>query len=478
MSTEQPSQAVIYTRISYDPSGAGLGVARQEAECRRLAEALGLEVTRVYCDNDASATTGKRRPAFEEMLEGKPPVIITYAQDRLARHPRDMERLLDLGCTVHAIISSGVDLSTPPGRATARTLVAWALAEVETKGLRQRSAARQRAAQGRPWWSKKPFGFNRDGTLDPAEAPVIAEAYRMIVNGSTVGDIARYWASVGFTRTTGQAIEAREVHRILAAPRNAAIRTYKGQEVGPGAWEAIIDEPTYRAARAILKDPSRLPTRAMTHGRAPNSELSGLPFVLCGACDAKGVVNHIKKGGNRDWREGDGRFYRCAEYSHLTYPMEWVEGLVFRELVFALGGRPDLWSGSLDDGAAERLAVLQAEEISLDARSTELGEAFATGVISLSALQAGEASIRARLTEVREELATLGEGQSWTALDAVQDKEYLAGELVEMDRGEYRLMLGRVFERILLLPRGRGARTLDPTKVIFTTRPAPERSRA
>ena len=57
--------AGIYVRISQDRGGAGLGVERQEEDCRALAQRLGWAVVEVYCDNDLSAFTGKRRPDYE-----------------------------------------------------------------------------------------------------------------------------------------------------------------------------------------------------------------------------------------------------------------------------------------------------------------------------------------------------------------------------------------------------------------------------
>jgi hypothetical protein len=47
----------LYTRISEDIDGAGLGVARQEADCRKLASLRGWTVGSVYTDNDVSART-------------------------------------------------------------------------------------------------------------------------------------------------------------------------------------------------------------------------------------------------------------------------------------------------------------------------------------------------------------------------------------------------------------------------------------
>ncbi len=60
--------AAVYVRISQDRGGAGLGVDRQENECRALAERLGWRVIEVFGDNDLSAFSGRRRPAYERML--------------------------------------------------------------------------------------------------------------------------------------------------------------------------------------------------------------------------------------------------------------------------------------------------------------------------------------------------------------------------------------------------------------------------
>jgi site-specific DNA recombinase len=53
----------LYTRIAEDIVGEGLGVARQEQDCRCLAARRGW--TGVYEDNDVSAfKTRVRRPEF------------------------------------------------------------------------------------------------------------------------------------------------------------------------------------------------------------------------------------------------------------------------------------------------------------------------------------------------------------------------------------------------------------------------------
>ncbi|MEU6424774.1 recombinase family protein [Microbispora sp. NPDC046973] len=53
---------------SQDRAGAGLGVARQEADCRVLAERRGRQVVDVYSDNDVSAYSGSPRPSWQRLL--------------------------------------------------------------------------------------------------------------------------------------------------------------------------------------------------------------------------------------------------------------------------------------------------------------------------------------------------------------------------------------------------------------------------
>jgi hypothetical protein len=46
------ARAALYVRISSDRGGAGLGVARQEEDCRALCARLGWRPVEVYADND------------------------------------------------------------------------------------------------------------------------------------------------------------------------------------------------------------------------------------------------------------------------------------------------------------------------------------------------------------------------------------------------------------------------------------------
>ncbi|MDP2623179.1 MAG: recombinase family protein, partial [Actinomycetota bacterium] len=127
--TATPEAAAIYARISLDRSGEGLGVARQEALCRKLAESKGWPVAEVYVDGSTSAYNGKARPGYERMLgdleAGRRDAVICVDLDRLTRRPAELEAFVDLADR-HGIalanVSGDSDLSTADGRLRARIL--------------------------------------------------------------------------------------------------------------------------------------------------------------------------------------------------------------------------------------------------------------------------------------------------------------------------------------------------------------------
>ena len=132
--------ACIYTRISHDPKktddgdepgdGEGMGVARQEQDCRTLAERNEWSVSQVYSDNDISAYNGAVRPRFEAMLDaikrGQHNVLVCWHTDRLYRSVKDMERVIEVcetaGVPIRSVNGGDLDLCQATGKAVARIL--------------------------------------------------------------------------------------------------------------------------------------------------------------------------------------------------------------------------------------------------------------------------------------------------------------------------------------------------------------------
>ena len=115
-----PRRAVVYARISKDREGAGLGVDRQERDCRELASRLGWDVVAVHTDNDISASTGKRRPGYDATLDdlrsGRANAAVAWHTDRLHRSPLELEGFITI-CEQHDVVvqtvkAGEIDLST------------------------------------------------------------------------------------------------------------------------------------------------------------------------------------------------------------------------------------------------------------------------------------------------------------------------------------------------------------------------------
>ncbi|MBV9922609.1 MAG: recombinase family protein, partial [Pseudonocardia sp.] len=263
-------RAAVYLRISSDKSGEELGVDRQREDAETLITRRGWTVHRVYVDNDKSATRG-RRPEWEAMVAdveaGHVDAVVGWTIDRILRSGRDRLRMLDLGrahgITLAPVRGSDMDLSTPSGRLAADILGAVALHEVEAKGDRQRRAAQQAAERGRPPAGTVPFGYAAN-RIDhkPKQAEAIRAAYAAILTGSSLAAIARRWNEQGLLSGrkrrgrvapgTPSTWRPETVKMLLLNPRNAGLRAYRGEIVGPSLAKPIVEVETWHAAREIL----------------------------------------------------------------------------------------------------------------------------------------------------------------------------------------------------------------------------------
>jgi site-specific DNA recombinase len=121
-----------YIRLSEETEGMQPGLQRQREANEKTAADRCWRITREY--EDAGVSAYKRRvvrPGFEQLLtdlaSGLIDGICVWDSDRLARQPRDLERLIDLYETrkglVFATANKDVDLSTSDGRFYARLMV-------------------------------------------------------------------------------------------------------------------------------------------------------------------------------------------------------------------------------------------------------------------------------------------------------------------------------------------------------------------
>lgn len=444
-------RAAIYVRISLDPSGQGLGVARQEKACRELAEARGWRVMEVYRDNDVSASGKKPRPQYQRMLAdleaGTVDAVVVWDLDRLTRRPVELEDFIDLAERKRIALASvggDADLSTDNGRTFARIKGVLARGEVERKSARQKAANVQRAERGLPHAGRRAFGYSSDGmSVVQDEADALRWAADQLLAGVSLRAITAGLAERGHRTTAGNAWKPTEVRRLLSNPRHAALRVYQGEVVGPGAWPAILDEDTHRAAVAILSDPSRRKA-----GRPRRYLLTGL--ARCGVCG--GSIYGVT--------EPRGPLYYCETRKHVARRAEHVDGLVESLLVARLA-MPDAAEAFAREDARDVARDLRTEEGALRARMDGLAEAFAAGDIDRPALRAGTARLRARLETISADLAAAASSPAVSAVIAAEDVE-AAWSALDVDRR--RGIIETLLEVTLHSP-GRGARTFDPDTV-------------
>ncbi len=390
-------RAVLYLRQSKDAGLTGLAVDRQRTECRRLAAERGWTVVEECVDNDTSASTGKHRPGYQRALHlaeaGDVEVVVAWHVDRLTRRVAELESLIELcertGVRV-ATVSGDLDLTTDAGRLVGRILGAVARGEVERKSARQKLANQQKAGTGCPP-ARRAFGHTLDGSPHPEEAPALRDLCAQVVAGLSINSSTKWLNSRGFTTTTGKLWNRNSVAKMLANPRNAGHRTYKGEIVAEGTWEPAVSEELYRATVDTIA--ARSYRRATPPARRHLG--SNLYRCHCGAPVRANYSHHST------------RVYQCTAGAHLSRSADPIDTFV-RDVITARLRRPDiaeLLTPDLPD-----VAPLREEAQRLRLRLDRLGSDYADGLLTGRQVQVATADLEGKLVHVEAQLASAGRG--------------------------------------------------------------------
>lgn len=451
-------RAALYLRQSLDRTGEGAAVDRQREACLSLAETRGYEVVAEYVDNSVSASSAKPRPAYTRMVAdvkaGKVDVIVAWHVDRLTRKLTDLEDLIDLsakaGLTI-ATVTGDLDLSTDTGRLLGRILASVARGEVERKGARQKAAAAQRSAQGKPPTGPRGFGYSPDGTeIVEEEAAVIRKAYDLMLASGSVRSVVRLLNDSGFTTNRGNEWKTYAVRSLLMNPRYAALTWAPGPRdhreiTGRGNWPAIVEEETWRAVNDLLSNPSR---KTVTSTRRAYL-LSGL--ALCGKCGAP-----LGAGGN----SRGVRVYRCKASAHLARRQDEVEQYVTAAVLHRLtepsAGR------LLDDNDRPDAALLRSQALAKRQSLDNLVALVADGTLSAAQARPMMEKVKAEIAETEERLVHAGRGDVLGPLvHAAKIEEAWDG----LDLDSRRAVIRAVFDEVVVGAPGRGSRAFDPESV-------------
>jgi DNA invertase Pin-like site-specific DNA recombinase len=451
MSTET-QRAAIYTRISKDTAGDGHGVSNQDADAGRLVRARGLKVVCRLSDNDISATSGRYRPAYAELMEAASrrefDVIIVWQSSRLWRNRREraegIEILRRAGVSVVAVKGPSLDMSTAYGRGMAGMLGEFDTMEAEVKGERQALAALARAEAGEPPRGTRLTGYTSHGAVIPGEAECIAAMFARFAAGDSLRGIAAWLSDSGLRARNGGRWNPSTVRTMLLNPRYAGRAIYcgavlDGREV---SWPAIVEPDLFDVVNAKLADPRR---RNQT---GTDRKYLGSGLYLCGTCSVP-VVAHSGTAGQR---------YRCPA-GHIIRAGPPIDQFVLDNLYTRLA-RPDLADLLAEpDGAAGREAA--AEVRRLRARIAKIEEDYDAELIDGRRYKASTGKAAALLDQALAAQTRTLRGRGTAAVLRAADP---VAEFVKAPLGVQRAVIGELATiRLDRAPRGR--RTFDEATV-------------
>ena len=429
MYTCSMTNAAIYTRISRDPSGEGLGVERQRQDCEALAQRLGWQVAATYVDDDASAYSNKPRPAYRELCSaieaGAVQGVVAWHPDRLHRSPRELEGFIDMverhGVAIQTVTAGELDLSTPSGRMTARIVGAVARHESEHKSERIRRKVDELIEKGEPpGGGHRPFGYRRVTdtrglptkppayAVVPDEAALIHEAADRLLAGASLRSIVADWLSRGVVSPagtpwrqgalgrmltggfiTGLRLRHTDPDPVLRAARKGQI-TYK--EGDPKLWPPILERNTWERLRAILTAPGRRKARS----NARVNLLVG--FLYCGRC-GRALVGRTRTHGR--FPSDAKRRYVCPPRtlggcSGVAILTAETDAEVVRQILDALDSpvMREALEAQPDDSSASTVAELMAAQD----RMAEMAAIYAAGNLTRAEWEAARAVLTERVS--------------------------------------------------------------------------------
>ncbi len=454
----QERRAAIYVRISEDKVGARLGVERQAADCRELAERLGWTVVATFEDNDVSAYSGKPRPGYRRLetalSDGSVDAVLAWHPDRLHRSPLELEGFINLvegqRAQVATVQAGEMDLSTPSGRLVARQLGSVARYESEHKAERIRRALAQRRQAGEVHGGRRMYGYH-GLAIDAEEAAHIRWVVAEILNGAAWNEVVARLNERGSMTTVGNPWDRRTLKRVIGNPRLRGQVVHRGAAIGSGRWTAVISAAEWARLRPRVEvDAPPQHARYM---------LSGI--LRCGKCGLG-----LTHGSGRTTPRPSPPIYWCTPKpggvrrgcGGISIAQPLAEAAVTAIVLDALGdARPATGGGAVEE--------LETELTTLRVRQQEIAAALVSGSLSIAVASRADTQLAGEI------LAIEGKISGILATERVSQigRGDIATTWQSLDDSQRRSLVSDVIDHVVVKPVNRGwhGKALDRMEVVW-----------
>jgi hypothetical protein len=413
-----------------------------------------------------------------DMEAGKLDGIVFVKLDRLVRDHGDFERVMraaEAGGAVLACVKDAIDTTTATGEAAARMLVMFARLESQTTGLRVAEQRRQAALAGKPRpGANRPFGYELDRvTVIPEERDAAQHVAKMLLAGESLRNATRYLNDHGILAPAGGQWTTIKLRRTLLAPHLTGLRSYHGEIVAEGQWEAVLARDIWERVGQLLRDPKRRkggrPPRWLLVGGLSRCGRDGCGAPLIVRNDGRGVACYVCESGQArpGWR-GCGR---------LSIRADLLEEVIVEAVILRLAGGPLAKIRKALAAKHQDLAAV-AETLAADERSlVELGHArFVTREIDHRPYLEAKQDLDERIARAYEQLAADRRTRSLVDLPETEEELRQAfGVAEDQDPAEVRsvdwrrTVLDACIEQITVLPATSAGRRpkgmVDPERI-------------
>ena len=301
----------LYTRISTDEENQPTSLHSQRERLEAFVRSQ--EGWRVVAHEEDRATGTKLdRPGLQAALqlarEGKIDLLLVYRVDRLSRKVRQLAQLAEeldrLGVALRSA-TEPFDTGAAAGRMMLQMLAVFAEFEHATIVDRVTAGIERRAKEGRWASGRVAFGYRRDAQKlvvpDEREAPVVKRIFRLYTEdrlGTT--SIARLLTDE-HAPAPARGWQPAVVQWLLENDAYLGLVHWRDESY-PGLHEPLVDEETFAAAQALLRE--RGEDLTLRRGNRSEFLLSGV--IRCGRC-GRAYVGMSAKGNG-----GLYHYYACS----------------------------------------------------------------------------------------------------------------------------------------------------------------------